>query len=315
MTKPIGEATPPPISKPLKAGTATAERAPRPPKVYELGSASLDGTGMAGQQSTYVRGQNFCIGITWMNAGASLSEVNVPDEHVIILPEVAEIEITAAGNDAMSIVGPALVIVPAGTSRVAAVAAGVLMRVFSTRVPGVYARARNNAIYDEPDPAVVPLPDRPAVPGPGTVRVYRANDIPQDPTRFGRIFRTDSLIVNWLTPSQGARDTETLSPHVHDDFEQATVTLQGDHIHHLRSPWTPRLREWRNDQHIQCASPSVAIIPPGIVHTSRSVGDGAHELIDVFAPPRTDFAERGWVLNAMDYADRLDGAHPAVSGS
>ena len=40
-----------------------------------------------------------------------------------------------------------------------------------------------------------------------------------------------------------------------------------------------------------------------MIHTTRSVGEGDHLMMDVFAPARADFlAMDGWVLNASDYA-------------
>ncbi|MEH0421419.1 hypothetical protein [Streptomyces sp. B21-083] len=273
-----------------------AQTVPRPPASYELT------TPPEGGRSSYVRGQNFCVGHTWIDAGESLTEPDLPDEHIVLVPEATEITVGVPGRAEVRVTGPALVIVPAVPSRIVARGAATLTRVFTTRAPDVVARAGNTALYEDPDPSVVPLPERPPVPGPGTVRVHRADDVPVDPDRFGRIFRTDSLMVNWFAPEYGERDTDKLSPHVHYDFEQASVTLRGDYIHHLRSPWTPRLREWRDDQHLRCASPSVTVIPPGIVHTSRAVGGEVHELVDVFAPPRADFADRGWVVNAADYA-------------
>ena len=137
--------------------------------------------------------------------------------------------------------------------------------------------------------------------GPGTLRIHPLGDIPLQPGRLGRIFRTDSLMVNWFPPHDGPRDGDTLSPHVHGDFEQASVTLGGRHVHHIRLPWSSRLRDWRDDQHVECGSPSIAIIPPGNIHTTQAVGDGLHHLVDVFAPHRQDFLRNGWVLNAADY--------------
>lgn len=288
-------------ASPASAGMSTATSAPRAPAFYGFSDQYGCEADSIDKCSWYIRGQNFCIGYAWVRAGESLSEVNLPDEHIVIVPEATAVTVFAPGDVDTSIVGPVLAIIPAGASRLVAGSDGGLLRIFTARSADVRVRADNNATYGEPDPAVVPLPDRPPVPGPGTVRVYLAADIPVDSARFGRIFRSDSLMVNWFAPEHGARDTDSLSPHVHDSFEQATVTLLGEYTHHLRSPWTPRLRDWRSDQHIKCASPSITIIPPGIVHTSRAIGEGMHHLVDVFAPPRADFAARGWVINAQDY--------------
>jgi hypothetical protein len=66
-------------------------------------------------------------------------------------------------------------------------------------------------------------------------------------------------------------------------------------------PWTPDRRSWRADQHLEAGSPSTTIIPAGIIHTSQGIAGEGMRLIDVFAPPRLDFSERGWVDNAAEY--------------
>jgi hypothetical protein len=122
---------------------------------------------------------------------------------------------------------------------------------------------------------------------------------------FGRIFRSTNLMVNIFERQTVRRDIRALSPHAHGDFEQASLTLEGDFVHHLRVPWGPDLNEWREDAHLQVRSPSLLVIPPGLVHTTRDVGEGITWLVDIFAPPRADFvAHPGWVRNAGDYPIR-----------
>ncbi len=98
------------------------------------------------------------------------------------------------------------------------------------------------------------------------------------------------------------RDETALTPHSHQDFEQASVALEGEWLHHLRVPWTANRLDWRPDSHAEVGSPSTTIIPAGVVHTSQGVAGAGMRLLDVFGPPRVDFSLRpGVVRNADDY--------------
>ena len=116
-------------------------------------------------------------------------------------------------------------------------------------------------------------------------------------------------MVNFIPTRIGPRDPRRLSPHSHADFEQCSLQLGGEFVHHVRSPWTPDLSLWRADQHLKLTGAGAIIFPPPLEHTSQAVGTGANRLVDVFAPPRRDFlAMAGWVLNTDDYAPDIERA-------
>ena len=249
-----------------------------------------------------VCGRNLVVAVTELPPGDRLTEHDVPEEYVLLVQDHAGVDVEH-GRARVSVPEPSLVIVPAGTSTVQVASATTVTRVFSARCGEQMSRAVNHAAGA--DPRTAPLPEPPPR-GSGGIRVHRLRDAPVEPGRLGRVFRTSSLMVNWFPVHQGPRDPEQLSPHAHEDFEQLSVTLAGDYAHHLRVPWTPRMSEWRDDAHVEVSSPSMTLIPPTVVHTTRAVGAGPHTLVDVFAPPRADFLARGWVLNADEYpeADR-----------
>ena len=116
----------------------------------------------------------------------------------------------------------------------------------------------------------------------------------------GHSLRHPLEIIDFLAEEPTPRDPHKLSPHHHDDFEQISLAVKGDFVHHIRYPWGPDSTLWREDERREIATPSICVIPPPTVHTTQGVG--AHQqLIDIFSPPRTDFSASGWVLNADDY--------------
>ena len=85
------------------------------------------------------------------------------------------------------------------------------------------------------------------------------------------------MMINWLEPSSGPRDVTQITPHAHPDFEQCSLVLEGEYVHHLRWPWTTNLLDWRDDDHQVCRSPSVTVIPPTSIHTSQAIGQGTNQ--------------------------------------
>jgi hypothetical protein len=257
-------------------------------------------TGSEGR-TWYTRGQNFLIAYTEATPGAVLERRGQVDEYVVLVDDRATSIKVADGRETVDVPGYSLVVVPPGDSRVILPAGGRIVRLFTTQSKDLVDKCENAAAYATPRQNIPPFEPWPEPPGGFRIRVYSL-DVPPKPGRFGRIFRCTTLMVNFLEPQMGPRDTKKLSPHHHDDFEQGSLALDGSFTHHLRWPWTTDLSVWRDDEHALCGSPSITVIPPPAIHTSRGMDPGLNQLVDIFAPPRLDFSNQpGWVLNADDY--------------
>jgi len=247
------------------------------------------------------RGQNFLVAYTDAEPGAVLERQGQVDEYVLLLPDRDTPTAIEAGAESVDVDGYSLVILPPGDSRITLPKGGRCTRIFSTQSKDLNALCGNAASYAEPHPNIPPFQPWPEPVGGYKIRAYSL-DIPKEEGRFGRIFRCTTLMVNYLDPQIGPRDTAKLSPHHHDDFEQGSLALDGAFTHHLRWPWTTNMANWREDQHALCKAPSLTVIPPPSIHTSRGMNEDLNQLVDIFSPPRIDFSKQpGWVLNADEY--------------
>lgn len=257
-------------------------------------------SGPAGR-SWYTRGQNFVVAYSELLPGAVLVRENQPDEYVVLVPDRDTSIIVEAGSETVEVPGYSLVIVPPGKSWVKIPAGGRIVRLITTQSKDIADKCENAGAYAAPRANIPPFKPWPEPADGYRIRVYGL-DVPPKPGRFGRIFRCTTFMVNFLEPQVGPRDVTKLSPHHHDDFEQGSLALEGAFTHHLRWPWTTNLNTWRDDEHAYCESPSITVIPPPAIHTSRGMKEGINQLVDIFAPPRIDFSSQpGWVLNAADY--------------
>lgn len=249
----------------------------------------------------YARGQNFVVAYSEVSAGAKLGRFGQPDEYMLLIPERNVPVSIEAGGEGREVSGHALAVIPPGDSVVAARATGTLIRIFSGESADLRALSANEAAYGQPHPNVPAYRPWPAPPTGYRLRVYDL-DVPPQPGRFGRIWRCTTLMVNVHPLEPGPRDLTRLSPHHHDDFEQGSLALKGSFTHHIRWPWTPDMKDWREDDHEVCPAPSLAVIPPPAIHTSAGTDPTLNHLVDIFSPPRMDFSKmEGWVLNAAEY--------------
>ena len=246
------------------------------------------------------RASNLVVSYADARAGDVLERPGQIDEYCVLqYSESARIRVVASGETA-DVHEEAFVVVPPGDSRIEVLSDGPVIRLFSVRSDELRDAALNADAYEVPDARCAPLGEWPEPVGGFRLRVYRLAETPIAPGRFGRIFRTTNVMVNFLAEEPAPRDRHKLSPHHHDDFEQISLAVKGDFVHHIRYPWGPDSAAWRTDEHRQIATPSICVIPPPTVHTTQGVGPH-QQLIDIFSPPRVDFSVSGWVLNAADY--------------
>jgi mannose-6-phosphate isomerase-like protein (cupin superfamily) len=283
-----------PVSKSM-LGVAGLVAEPQTGFYYKDAPQVDDATG----KTWMTRSHNFIVALTEAKPGAQFTRKGQPDEYAVLLPETgATIEWNGTRTE---VPGNTLSFVPAGDSTVTLPQGGQLVRIFSVRSGDLAAACANATGYDTPRTHIPDFQPWPEPKDGWKVRTYDLDIAPEE-GRFGRIFRCTTLMVNVLYPFDGPRDPSKMSPHHHDDFEQVSLALSGSFTHYLRWHWTPDMADWRPDEAVEMDSPSVLVIPPPVIHTTRATGEGSNVLVDIFGPPRVDFSLKpGWVLNADDY--------------
>ncbi len=252
-----------------------------------------------GVRTWLARGRNFIIAYSEVVDGSVLARAGQVDEYALLMPDAGITAEITAGGETKVVEGNSLVFIPPGDSRITIRGKGRVVRLITPRSADLAAKCSNAGAFDEADPRIPPLQDWPTPKDGFRIRSYTL-DVPPEPGRFGRIWRCTTFMVNYLDAAKGPRDKTKMSPHHHDEFEQCSLVLNGAYTHHIRWPWVPDMTTWREDEHEYCGAPSVTVIPPPSVHTSRA--EMAGQMVDIFCPPRVDFSiKKGWVLNADDY--------------
>jgi len=249
-----------------------------------------------GSRSWITRGANFAIVISLGETGATLSGTSKDEQFIYTLE--GGVTVTAGGaSETLGVED--LAIAPPGDWLLRFERPGHVVQQITTEEARTQ-RAANASLYADGADEVAPVVAWPEPVGGYRLRRYSTLEAY---ARGGMVhaFRTRKLMMVPYARFLEPRDETQLSPHSHADFEQGSVALEGQWLHHLRVPWTPNKHHWRPDLHLEVASPSTTIIPAGVIHTSQGIAGEGMRLIDVFAPPRVDFSERGWVDNAADY--------------
>ena len=243
------------------------------------------------------RGQNFLV--EWVDCAPG-AELLLAGEHetILIMPD-ANFEIRWAGKPGMATAAPSVAITPVGEGTVTAPQGGTVIAL--SPQPELAADVIDAGIYATPDRQVAAIGAPYERVGAQDVQIVDMARLrpPADRPRL-RVLQSASMSINWVV-YEGPRNRSELSPHAHKDFEQGSLAIHGQFVHHLRRPWGTNADLWRADVHHLASERSLLVVPPDVIHTTEGVGEGRHLLIDIFAPPREDFIASGWIANSGNY--------------
>lgn len=270
---------------------------------HELEPSEADGD----SRIWFGRAANMVFAYLHGEAGGRLVRENNPDEY-FVWALLSGVTVTA-GDSREEVPAGSVVIVPPGQSSVELAEAGSVWIGFTSNATDLLGKCLNAQDYAEIPANIAPIEEWPMPSDGYRIRVYDLDSCA--PAGKPRCFRHRTALTNFGWPiRQSPRNPRTLSPHTHDDFEQASLFYAGTQVHHMRRAWGRDSTVWMPDESVVCASPAVAISQPPDVHTTQAVTtDGPVGLIDFFAPPRWDFSNvDGMVVNAAEYP--LPGEEP-----
>ena len=256
-----------------------------------------------GECRAVVRSQNFTVEQIFGAAG-ELARIESGDETILLIPDGRG---TIRGGGAEVLIRDRVVaILPPGAFDFLFESNHKIYVLTTNSFDSENCEPINADAYRAPDTRVAPV-GRPFVrlSGQSEIKVFSIADIPFPPTNPRlKFIQSATMSINWVEYNE-PRDRSALSPHAHPDLEQGSLAINGEFIHHLRTPWGRNADLWRDDMHLSATPSSLLVVSPEIIHTTEGVGTGHHLLVDVFAPPRRDFIEKGWISNAGDYRDPM----------
>ena len=230
--------------------------------------------------------------------GSKYVRTGNPDES-FVWALFTDVTVTAGGETITGAKG-SVFIVPPGDSVVELQEDGFVWLGFTTNAADLLDRCPNKSEYEPALGNIAPITPLGEPEGGYRLKHFDLTAAPDGPRCF--VHRTAMSKFRWPFRSQ-PRDVEKMSPHDHEDFEQASLIIAGTMIHHMRRHWTRNSREWLPDEHYVVVAPAVAISKPPDIHTTQAVSRGATVgLIDYYVPPRWDIVTTpGMVTNEGEY--------------
>ena len=231
--------------------------------------------------------------------GAKFTRKGNPDEY-FVWALFHGVKVTA-GDEVVDGTAGSVFVVPPGDSEVELTEDGSVWIGFTSNAVDLLDRCPNKTEYEPAADNIAPITPLPEPFDGYRLRHYHVNDLPPGSPHC-YVHRTAMSKFKWPLRHK-PRDPEKLSPHDHDDFEQASIIIAGTMIHHLRRPWGRNSREWLPDDHFVVVSPAIAVSKPPDIHTTQAVTNGVPVgLIDFYSPVRWDFVTvDGMVTNQAEY--------------
>ena len=243
--------------------------------------------------------KNFVVSYSEAEEGATISREGEVDEHICMLHDDSEV-VVESGTERVTVQGRSLIIIPPGSSRIEVKRGGRIVCSSTARsAPDLMAKASADPRFMD-DPNAAPYAPYPPPFDGYRIRVY---DLDAEPVKgsFSAVWRCSSFLILRGGWREGQRDITRMSAHTHVNFQQCNVVLEGTFAFHLRWPWIHDKRQWMPDAEEVVSAPGLMMTPAQALHTVEWVGSGMNHCIDIYAPPRPDFAELGWAINDAEY--------------
>jgi len=258
---------------------------------------------LGGHRHWLMRGQNFWLEWVELSDAAAGFSAESKDE-MLVIAHNGELRIgtSADGLPAVNVPAHSVAILPPGRYTISGKPSARCGVLASQRMDMDGRHVLHAEAYETPDPRIKPTgkPYR-RKQASGEIKVLDIGQVmaSKDKPRL-KMLQTETLSIN-IVEYAGPRKRSELSPHSHDSFEQGSLAIAGNFVHHLRVNWGSDADQWREDEHLHAPSPSLLVVPVEMIHTTEGVGEGHHFLVDLFSPPRADFIGKGWVANSADY--------------
>ena len=220
--------------------------------------------------------------------GAVLRAEQQVDEYALILPDAAtRVEISAKG-ETKTVDGYSIASFRPATARSRMLDDGRIVRLITSRSSDLTAKCSNAASYAKPHPNIPPFEPWPDAAGglshPHLQPRRQAGARPFRPhlplhDLHGQL--SSSRATARATSPSCRRTSTTISSNARSRSTAPSSTTSAGR-------GRPTSTHWRDDDHELCGSPSIAVIPPPAIHTSRAIGPGSTSW-------STSSARRAWI--------------------